>query len=247
MEKFGVFKTKVLANLTENYGNEQFNSSVKKYFNPIMEDEELKELYLFYESIESKTFNDRAMAEIYVNELSNHLKGKKKKLSNKLTQLVEGLNNDVEINPIYEALDVLTENDNLSIIENKISAKQTLIEHFLLEKNQQDQEIIENYTNNEALLVTMLTNNFNYEYKDKLTEEEQTRLKTILCYSQEELSNEFNTIKENVLIDINQLISESNDNDLTNQLLEVKTEITGLSISKLNLVRIEELKSNLTE
>lgn len=58
MSKIGVLKTKILKKLTESYSN-QNKSEMKDILKTIKENKDFKELYLFYEEIEDKYFEDK--------------------------------------------------------------------------------------------------------------------------------------------------------------------------------------------
>ena len=92
-------------------------------------------MYLFYEEIENKYFDDKEIAKLYVEEIQSVLKDK----SDKIASFSKNLNTklkDVEINEneLYSNLDLLVQSENLSNIDKKIIAKKKLIEHLTTKK-----------------------------------------------------------------------------------------------------------------
>ena len=134
MNKFGIIKTKMLNKLTESYANEN-KSEIKSILKEIKENKEFKEMYLFYEEIESKYFEDKEVAKLYVEEVSGMLKEKSSDIS-KFTKTLNEKFGNVEIteNELYSTLDQLTENDNLNNIEKKVLAKRKLVNHLVTKK-----------------------------------------------------------------------------------------------------------------
>ena len=134
MNKFGVLKTKMLKKLTESYTKEN-KTEVKDILKTIKENKEFKEMYLFYEEIENKYFEDKEIAKLYVEEVINVLREKSNNISD-FTKSLENKIGEVEINEneIYSALDQLTESDNLNNIEKKVLAKRKLVNHLVTKK-----------------------------------------------------------------------------------------------------------------
>ena len=79
MNKIGVIKTKILKKLTESYSS-QNKTEMKSILSTIKENKEFKEMYLFYEEIENKYFEDKEVAKLYVEELNSILKSKSSNL-----------------------------------------------------------------------------------------------------------------------------------------------------------------------
>ena len=66
MNKFGVIKTKLLNKLTESYAKEN-KAEIKNILTTIKENKDFKEMYLFYEEIESKTISDKDLKHLSQN------------------------------------------------------------------------------------------------------------------------------------------------------------------------------------
>jgi hypothetical protein len=244
MNKFGVIKTKLLNKLTESYANEN-KAEIKNVLTTIKENKEFKEMYLFYEEIENKYIDEKEIAKLYVEGLSNMLKDGNETLSTFCESLDKKLNSsEVVTNELYEALDTLTEKDSLSNIINKVKAKNKLVEHLTTKK-----EISESKSTtivpNENLLQAVLANNFNVLYSNTLSEAEKDRLKDMLSISYDEITTKTKELKESIINKVSTLLSESNDTDLSNKLKAVKNEVTQMEPTRYNYYRLNELKNGL--
>ena len=245
MKKFGILKTKLLNKLTESYAKEN-KAEIKNILNTIKENKDFKEMYLFYEEIENKYIEDKETAKLYVEGLSTMLNKTQK---NELTMFCESLNkkldnNDVVTNELYEALDLLSENDKLSNIESKVKAKKMLVEHLTTQKEITKTESAP-LVSNESLLNAILANNFNVLYTNTLNEEQKAELKNILELSNEDIVTKTIELKESILNQVNTLMTESSDFDLKNKLDNVKKEVNGITPSRYNYYRLNELKNGL--
>jgi len=247
MNKFGELKSKMLTKLTESYSKEN-KTEVKDILQTIKENKAFKEMYLFYEEIENKYFDDKEIAKLYVEGLNTYF-GQPMGNWNDLNMFCESLNKklgsvEITTNELYESLDVLSEKDSLSNIEKKVIAKKKLVEHLTTKKEVNESKQV-TYSQNENLLHAVLANNFNVLYTNNLTEDQQTELKTILSISNEDLVSKTTELKESILNRVGSLLSESNDNDFTTKLSKVKDEVQDMDLSKYNYYRLTQLKNGL--
>lgn len=244
MNKFGVIKTKLLNKLTESYAKEN-KAEIKNILTTIKENKDFKEMYLFYEEIESKTISDKETAKLYVEGLSTILIQSKENLNVFCESLDKSLDNsEVASNEVYDALDTLTESDKLSNIEKKVIAKKKLVEH-LTSKKEINESKETTLVPNETLLNAVLANNFNVLYSNTLSESQKEELKNILSVPYEDLITKTDELKESIIGQVTTLLSESNDVDLSNKLKAVKDEVSQMSPSRYNYYRLNELKNGL--
>jgi hypothetical protein len=244
MNKFGVLKSKILKKLTESYSNKNKNE-VKDILNTIKENKDFKEMYLFYEEIENKYFDDKEIAKLYVEEIQSVLKDK----SDKIASFSKNLNTklkDVEINEneLYSNLDLLVQSENLSNVDKKIIAKKKLVEHLTTKKEiikKEETQLVEN----ENLLYAVLANNFNVLYNHSLNESQKKELQGILSLTDEDLEIKISDLKESILGQVGSILSESKDIDLTGKLTKVKDEVNEMKSSKFNYYRLVQLKNGL--
>lgn len=244
MNKFGVLKTKILKKLTESYSNKN-KSEVKDILNTIKENKDFKEMYLFYEEIENKYFDDKEIAKLYVEEIQSVLKDKSDKIASFTKKLSTKLK-DVEINEneLYSNLDFLVQEENLSNVDKKIIAKKKLVEHLTTKKEivkKEETQLVEN----ENLLYAVLANNFNVLYNNSLNESQKKELQGILSLTDEDLEVKIGDLKESILGQVGNILSESKDGDLTSKLTKVKDEVNEMKPSKFNYYRLVQLKNGL--
>lgn len=240
MNTFGTIKSKLVKKLTESYISEN-KSEIKEIVNIIKKDKEFRDLYLFYEDVENKYFDDPTTAKLYVEQISSMLTDKKsliehtcKSLEGKLTDII------VENNGVYDALDQLLDIDSLKNVDKKLIAKKKIVEVITTEKKREIKESTE-FTENETLLHTLLANNFNAYYEIALNEEEKTELKSIMSLSNEEVENKVSTLKESILSKITNILSESTDDSLTKKLNDVKKQVIESDISKYSYYKLNSL------
>ncbi len=244
MNKIGVIKTKILKKLTESYSSQNKNE-MKSILNTIKENKEFKEMYLFYEEIENKYFEDKEVAKLYVEELNSILKSKSSNLQSFCNSLNEKLG-EVEINEneLYTTLDTLLENETLNNIDKKVIAKKKLVEHLTTKKEIKESEK-STYSANENLLHTVLANNFNVLYSNTLNESQKEELKNILSMSNDELNTKITELKESILTQVETILTESKDVEFNSKLNSVKNEVQSMDTSKINYYRLTELKNGL--
>ena len=247
MNKFGVIKTKILNKLTESYANEN-KTEIKDILTTIKENKDFKEMYLFYEEIENKYIEDKEIAKLYVEGLNTYF-GQPIGNWSSLNMFCESLNKKlgdvkIETKELYESLDMLSEKDSLSNIENKVIAKKKLVEHLTTKKETKEVEdttLVENVT----LLQAVLANNFNVLYSNTLSEEQKDELKNILSISHDDLITKSNELQESIIDKATKLLSESSDSEFQTKLNKVVEEVKKMTPTKYNYYRLTELKNGL--
>lgn len=242
MVTFGHIKNKVLTKLSNSYGKSEFKSNLKNHFKPIMENDTLKEMYSLYEELETKTFDDKDTAVLYVEELSNVLKEKYNDISETLIKMNESLLDvDSKNDKLYECIDSLSSPDKLGNISDKVISKKYLVEHLLTNKT--NKTLVVKNGVNENLLNSVLVNNFNLSYDKTLSEEDRSKLKEILSLDQESLEEKTKTIHESINGRLDDLVNE--DPSFSEKSNLVREEIQSMEISKFNLYRLEDLLDEL--
>jgi hypothetical protein len=244
MTNFGTLKTKMLSKLTEAYTKKN-KAEMKDILNTIKENKDFKEMYLFYEDIETKYFDNKENAKQYVDGIGSILKNHMVTLQEFCDTLDKKIDiSDINENEVYTALDHLCERDMLGNVEKKVAAKNRLMEHLTTKREPVVSEDT-TYTSNENLLHAVLANNFNVLYNNNLTEEQKEELKSILSLSNEEIETKTVDLKESILSSVSTLLNEANDSDLSKKLNDVKDEVSKMSPSRYNIYRLTELKNGL--
>lgn len=236
MKNFSKIKANFFNQLLESYINDN-KEETKRLLKILKENKNFNKLYFIYEEIDIKTIDDIDIATEYVNEISNYLKGMAIEINSK------DFNDDCEVKELFEHLDILVEKDNFKNIDKKLIAKKMLVEH--LTKPKEVEEITENvgFEKNEQLLCTVLVNNFNSLYENILSEEEKDEFKNIMNIPDEDIEKNYIQLKENVLNNINKLLTESTDATLTEKLQLTKEELDNLKISKYSYYKLKQLES----
>lgn len=241
--KFGTLKVKILNNLTEAYisGDKQ---TVKEILKLIKENKEFKELYLFYDEVENMYIEDKETATLYVESIEGLLKEKTRNIS----KYCEDLNKKLKLEDfnrveLFENLDVLTEDDNLKNIDKKILGRKKLVEFLTTKK--EITESSNDYTTNENLLHVVLTNKFNDDFKESLTESEKEELSHILTITEEDLKNTITGLKSDISEKINDLMENEYDEIVIGKLKDVLLETNRTSITKYNYYKLLQLKNGL--
>ena len=244
MNSFGKIKTKILEKLTESYSSKN-KKEMKEILKTIKQNNDFREMYLFYEEIENKYFDDKEIAKLYVEELSSVLKTKSKNINDFCNSLNESLKDiNVEDNGLYSILDQLSEEDSLSNIDKKVIAKRGLVEHLTTKKESTQKDKVV-HTSNENLLHAVLANNFNVLYNNNLNEEQKNVLKDILSMSSEDVEVKTRELKESLNERLSTLISESADVDMKQKLNKVKEEVNNKQTSRISYYNLVELKNGL--
>jgi len=244
MNSFGKIKTKILGKLTESYSSKN-KTEMKKILKTIKENEDFKDMYLFYEEVENKYFDDKDVAKLFVEELSSVLKVKSKKIKDFCKSLNETLKDvDVQDNDLYSVLDQLSEEDTLNNLDKKVIAKKKLYEHLITKKEIKESDKVL-HTQNENLLHAVLVNNFNVLYNNNLSEEQKQTLKDILSIPTNDLEYKTNELKESLIKKIDSLLIESSDEEMKSKLSNVKDEVNSKKSSRINYYRLVELKNGL--
>lgn len=245
MERFGTIKTKVLKQLTEAYikkNKKQISSIIKL----IKEDKSFLEIYKLYDIVEEKYFDDKEVAKLYVEEISKLLNGKESSLNHTCKKfdsvLTEAIN---ENNKLYDALDHLLGSDNIINIDKKIIAKKEIVSYLTTNKPEVELTKVENFTVNETLLSTILTNNFNSKYEDILDEEDKKELKEIMDLSYTELNEKINEVKASIDEKISVLEEQDKTNTITEKLNAVRNRINEMDSSRLSYYKMKQLEKDL--
>lgn len=245
MEKFGIIKSKLLSLLSEKYANNEKNM-IKETLSDIIKDKKFKDLYLFYESIETKYIEDKELAEEYVNEVISILKENKDTIKNirkKYTTLLEHV--DYVKLEIYDILDTLSEEKTLLNVDSILQAKKQLINHLTTRKSNKTHEKDELFTENMSLLYGVLINDFNKNFSDSLTISEKIKLKEYMDIPDNILTEKFDNIVKEINSKLNKMLEENHDSELQDKINKVLNEIETYGVTRSNLYRLYSLNETL--
>lgn len=240
--QFGKLKNKILKKLTELYSTDN-KKELKSLINKINENKDFKEMYLFYENIENLELSYPESAKLYVETIGPLLNTKSiliKNLVKELSIILEDVDSDE--NEVYSLLDVLSENTSIHNLDKKVIAKEKLIEHLSTKKTIEE-NIVKEYTSNEKLLMTLLSNDFNSFYDKTMSEEEKNKLVDIL--NTKDIDIKIQELSETITKKINKILLENSDSDIVAKLDKVKKDVSNITPTKYNYYKLLELKNGL--
>ena len=249
MDKFGQMKNKILVKLTESFGK-QNKSEMRDIISTLKENKELVGLYMFYDDMENKYFEDINEAKEYVETISTMLreKSRTKPLHDglvKLSALVENI--EAPENKLFESsIDVLLAPDTIYNIDTKIFAKKALVEHLTKKKSVTNEEVNTVQIRNQNLLNAVLVSNFNALYENTMSDEEKEEFRKIMAISQEEITTKFQELKEEVLSNVDDVHkTQLEENEITKKLNEVRNTVTAMEVNRVNYYRLMGLNAGL--
>jgi len=245
MKSFGKIKTKILMQLTEAYVAKD-GKKISEILKLIKENKDFLELYNFYDDVEEKYFDDVEVAKLYVEEISNLLSEKSINIQETCQKLESILTeNEANENELYDALDQLLDVKNIRNLDKKLVAKKKVVDFLTTEKINVDEVKSNNYTLNEALLSTILINNFNNKYADVLSEDDKKEFKEIVSLTNKEVEENINILRETLKEKIENLLTENKDNNIKTKLEEVKQRVDEMDYSRLSYYKIKQLEKDL--
>ena len=233
---FGKYKYSITNQLVENYAKKQeFKKTFKNVMSPLKENKVAREFFVLYGEVENKVFNDKQLAESYLDEVIKTLKNKKSELRLPLIEDVQDIPNT-----IYTKLDNLIFNESVKSIEKNLKNKRDLLEHLTRE----DKNKPVNKTVATSILSTILTRKFNEKYSS-LSEEDKSKLKNLLSLDSNELQTKIVELKESALNRLNTLKEDTQDSTMQNKIQEVCESITNSDINASSILKIENLNKSL--
>lgn len=232
--KFGAIKTLVENKLIKSFAEKNLDKDMKFFKNTILEDKSFKRLYFIYDTLNENKGLDKETATYMVDDLVNEAKSLK--ISDKITKKIEKWTKSVINENQYSKIDDLIYGDSL-VPEKKSIAKKEIIESITKKPTVKESKKI-------VPIKTMLKI-ANNTVEKKLSElNESDREKVLSLLKSEPSEEEFNSLKENTISKIDQLISES-DNELKTTLTETKEKIASSNYSKKEFIKLSQLNQGL--
>jgi len=244
MNSIGTTKTKILGKLTESYASGD-KKKMKNIISLLKKNKDFRELYLIYEEIENKYFDDENIAKLYVEEIVPILKEQFIKTIPFINELNEKIGDgEYEKNKLYENLDILLSRRTIHNVDSQLLAKQNLIKHLTTKKEEPEKNEIP-LVMNESLFYAVLANNYNVLYENELTDDERNELKEFISISDQEVKTKTEELKEEILGKVSTLLVEDADPTLVQKLEDVKNEVNRMKPTKYNLYKLQQLKTGL--
>ena len=232
--RFGAIKTIIENKLIKSFANKKLDKDMKFFKNNILEDKSFKRLYFIYDTLNENKGLDKETATYMVEDLVNEAKSLK--ISEKITKKIEKWTKFVINENQYSKIDDLIYDDSLAP-EKKSIAKKEIIESITKKPIVKESKKV-------VPIKTMLKI-ANSTVEKKLSElNESDREKVLSLLKSEPSEEEFNSLKENTISKIDQLISES-DNELKTTLTETKEKIASSNYSKKEFIKLSQLNQGL--
>jgi hypothetical protein len=235
MKRFGQVKQNIVSYLTENYKTDTFGNSFKKLFKPIKESKDYKEVFVLYSQVEEASFpRDAETAAIFLEEAIDTIR---KKIANPNVMIAQHeiakiVGNKAAANPIYEAVDTLVYSRDLM---KRTNAKKSLLSH--LQRNMD----APNFTPvNEAILINLLTNEFNDQFGN-INEEEKEKLLMYLNSTPEVISEKVNVKKQAIIANLNVMKDEEKDEVVVQKIHETIQKVQLMESNRYNLYELDNL------
>ena len=246
MNNFSTYKQSLDSILENSYTNKPlFKKNLSVIMGTIKYSKILREFFTLYNELESKKIEDSVISEKYVNETITYLKNNKDKLKS-IKPILDKIIEDrkelctISENPIYNKIDKIIFNENIRDIEENIVLKTKLIEHINNKKIISTTKPITPKT-----LSYVISKNYGKEYEDKLTETQKEILKNTILMTEDNLVSECNNIVTVTINKINELISESKEDELSARLVETKNKIKQLEPTKKTYIQVRGLLEDL--
>ncbi len=245
MKSFGYYKNSLDSILTNSYEDkDEFKKNFHVVMGTMKYSRTLREFFHLYNEVEQKKFDSTEESHKFINEVVSILREKRSELK-KVIPILEGVINsrlglcENTENEIYENLDKLVFFDNTKNISERIQLKENISKSMVGKKSK-----IVNKSVNPKILSQILAKTYNSEYNN-LSESEKDTLKETLYMDKTTLIESFSKLSEKTLTEINGLLSEAKDDNLSSKLVEVKNSVRLMSPSKKNYLELKQLLSDL--
>jgi len=247
MKGFAYYKHNLDSILENSYNNKkEFKKNLSVIMGTMKFSKPLREFFTLYNEIETKKFDNINDSKIYIIEAINYLKNNKKELK-KVTKILDKIVIDRKdlcsknINEIYKNIDNVVFNETIKKIDTVVESRKFLAESMCKKTNQSQL----NTTINPKVLSHVMSKNYEKEFGAKLSESEKKILKNTLLMTEDTVSTEFNNVKDIAISTLNKLLSDTENNNVSAKLVEVKNEINTLESSKSNYIRVRGLLEDL--
>jgi hypothetical protein len=241
MVTLGKLRQQVYTRLAEEYTKKE---SFKKTFNQIMsvlnENKDLSKVFNIYTDFEQRHITSKEVASEFVVEAVNTIKSlmNENYISgvNKLNTLVG--NTVCEQNEVTKHLDVLVHNTGYETLIERIESKNFLV------KNLCEEKVVSESTRpvSQSILTSLLVTKFNEKF-EVMTEAEKETFKKYSTMTSSEIETTVNTLKSEIRESIETL---KENEELKNVVLEVEDRVNNSQADLLSLLKLEQLKENLS-
>jgi hypothetical protein len=234
--KFGELKTLVENKLTSSFANKELRNDVKIFKKILKEDSSFAKMMNNYDVLNENKGLSNDVASFLFDETISETKFLKIKEStiNKIKNWAKGIKSENN----YKNIDNFIFSKSITV-EEKFQIKKTIVEGLTKKVIKKDSPNVP---------ISMLVNAANNTIKkhiESLNEEDKTKVLQVLK-SDENLKENYNSLKENTIKKIETLISES-DESVKNVLVETKNKIEKTEYSKQEYLKLLTLSEGLVK
>tara|TARA_R110001583_G_scaffold113162_2_gene263566 strand:- start:3190 stop:3915 length:726 start_codon:yes stop_codon:yes gene_type:complete len=238
---FGKYKQSITNILTESYYNKKkFKNNFTTLMGALKPNKSSREFFTLYGEIEKKTFNDKQIAEQYLNDVIKNLKSRKPTLKlNYLKEAIENCGKVSKPNSTYQRLDKLVFSNSVTRIEDRIKAKNDLLENLLRKDKNVGLPKIKN-----NVVKKLAIKKFNERYST-LDESTQKELKKLLSLSKKELSKLYENTQHTTIETLESLVSKAETDKIKDKLGETLKLVKESPSNRTNLIKLNKLSKDL--
>jgi hypothetical protein len=234
--KFGELKTLVENKLTSSFANKELRNDVKIFKKILKEDSSFAKMMNNYDVLNENKGLSNDVASFLFDETISETKFLKIKefTINKIKNWAKGIKSENN----YKNIDDFIFSKSITV-EEKFQIKKTIVEGLTKKVVKKDSPNVP---------ISMLVNAANNTIKkhiESLNEEDKTKVLQVLK-SDENLKENYNSLKENTIKKIETLISES-DESVKNVLVETKNKIEKTEYSKQEYLKLLTLSEGLVK
>jgi hypothetical protein len=237
--KFGELKSKIEKCLTESYSKNSVKKDLFVFSEMVLKNKKVSKLFYLYDELSSKKGLNEEVANEYINQsitiYENIINKIPYKTFSELNMWVGHIKSENE----YKNIDNLF-STGLLTLEEKIKSKK------LISENLQKSVIVENRETINVPLNSMLSvaNKIVKSFISSLNESEKKEVMKILSVPKSALIESYNKLKEEVLVKLEDKLSESDDE--TKQTIDqVVKKITTESFNEINYFKLKNLSEGI--
>jgi hypothetical protein len=233
--KYGQIKQSILTYLTEHYSTGNFKVAFKKAVVPLLETKKFKEIYYLYSQIEENRFDDQKSAEFFLHEAVQRIKSLSKGLHLNIPEEITSVQG--QTNLIYENIDTLVYSKD---VMKRVVAMKSLWEH--LTRAEGESALFAPV--NEAILINILTSEFNQQYSN-ITESEKQTISNYLNLNEADLKNAIKEKQELATQKLNDLAGQCSTKEEKDKVFKTLNEMKNMDCNRYNLFRLDSLLQDL--
>jgi hypothetical protein len=238
MIKFGILKSKIEKVLLESYSNDTIKDELKKFKTNVLENKNVSKLFYLYDELNSNKGLSESVVSDYINECITIYENTINKIKPTDFQKIKSWVGNVKTENNYENVDNLFSSDVLTI-ESRLQSRK-LISESLKKKKPVDKDFV----NLPLSTMVNVANKTIATFMEDLNESEKKELLTLLSEDDSKLKDNFNTIKDEVIVKLNNL-KESSDESTVSRIDETIQKVTSEKYDKLTYFKLKNLKETL--